>query len=100
MGGTPDRAAQRSARASSTCDVTAACRRRRVRYFCIMRLTDAFVGLGHLPRRDLLLCASGTLGLAVAFGHGLLGETHVFARARIEPEHLRRLIRLVWHCSA
>src|SRR5262245_11166977 len=50
--------------------------------------------------RDVLLCASGILGLAVAFGHGLLGETHVFARARIEPERLRRLIRLVWHCSA
>ena len=50
--------------------------------------------------RDLLLCASGILGLAVAFGHGLLGETHVFARARIEPERLQRLIRLVWHCSA
>ena len=38
--------------------------------------------------------------MAVAFVHGLLGETHVFARARIEPERLRRLIRLVWHCSA
>ena len=33
-------------------------------------------------------------------GHGLLGETHVFARARIEPERLRRLIRLVWQSSA
>jgi hypothetical protein len=47
--------------------------------------------------RDLLLYASGTLGLALAFLHGLLGETRVFARARIEPERLRRL---VWHCSA
>ena len=49
--------------------------------------------------RDLLLYASGTLGLAAAFVHGWLGETQVFARARIEPERLRRLIRLVWHCS-
>jgi hypothetical protein len=32
--------------------------------------------------------------------HGLLGETRVFARARIEPERLGRLIRGVWHCSA
>jgi hypothetical protein len=24
----------------------------------------------------------------------------VFARARIEPEPLRRLVQLVWHCSA
>jgi hypothetical protein len=36
--------------------------------------------------RDSLLYASGTLGLAAAFVHGLLGETRVFARARIEPE--------------
>ena len=50
--------------------------------------------------RDLLLFASGTLGLALAFVHGLLGETRVFARARIEPQRLRRLIRGVWHCSA
>ena len=50
--------------------------------------------------RDVLLYASGTLGLAAAFLHGLLGETRVFARVRIEPERLRRLIQLVWHCSA
>jgi hypothetical protein len=50
--------------------------------------------------RDLLLYASGTLGLAAAFVHALLGETRVFANARIEPERLRLLIRGVWHCSA
>src|SRR5215831_15198915 len=50
--------------------------------------------------RDLFLYTSGTLGLALAFVHGLLGETRVFARARIEPERLGRLIRGVWHCSA
>src|SRR5215831_15510731 len=50
--------------------------------------------------RDLFLYTSGTLGLAAAFVHGLLGETRVFARARIEPERLGRLIRGVWHCSA
>ena len=50
--------------------------------------------------RNLPLYASGTLGLAAAFVHGLLGETRVFARARIEPERLRLLIRGVWHCSA
>jgi hypothetical protein len=48
----------------------------------------------------LFLYASGALGLAMAFVHGLLGETRVFARARIEPERLGRLIRGVWHCSA
>ena len=50
--------------------------------------------------RDLLLQAAGVLGLAVAVLHGVLGETKVFARARIEPERLRQLVRLVWHCSA
>ena len=50
--------------------------------------------------RDLMLYASGTLGLVAAFVHGLLGETRVFTRVRIEPERLKRLIQLVWHCSA
>ena len=50
--------------------------------------------------RDLMLYASGTLGLVAAFVHGLLGETRVFTRVRIEPERLKRLIKLVWHCSA
>ena len=36
--------------------------------------------------RDLLLYASGILGLAAAFLHGWLGETRVFARVRIEPD--------------
>ena len=31
--------------------------------------------------RDLPLYASGTVGLAAAFVHGLLGETRVFARS-------------------
>ena len=49
--------------------------------------------------RDLLLYASGILGLAAASLHCVLGETRVFAHVRIEPERLRTLIRLVWHCS-
>jgi len=49
--------------------------------------------------RDLLLYASGALGLVAALVHGWLGETRVLARVRIEPERLRLLIRLVWHCS-
>jgi hypothetical protein len=49
--------------------------------------------------RDLSLYASGILGLVAAFLHGWLGETRVFARARIEPERLRLLLRLVWHCG-
>ena len=48
--------------------------------------------------RDLFY-AAGILALAAAFLHGVLGETRVFARVRIDPERLRLLIRLVWHCS-
>jgi hypothetical protein len=50
--------------------------------------------------RDLFLYASGILGLVSAFVHGWLGETLVFARARIEPEPLKVLIRGVWHSGA
>jgi hypothetical protein len=49
--------------------------------------------------RDLLLQAAGIATVAVALIHGILGETKVFARARIEPERLRTLIRLVWQTS-
>jgi hypothetical protein len=49
--------------------------------------------------RDLLLYAAGVLGLAATFLHGYPGETRVFTRVHIEPERLRPLIRLGWHCS-
>lgn len=49
--------------------------------------------------RDLLLQCAGVVAIAVALIHGILGETKVFARARIEPERLRILIRLVWQAS-
>ena len=49
--------------------------------------------------RDLLLQCAGVLTIAVALIHGYLGEAKVFARARIEPERLRTLIRLVWQAS-
>ena len=46
--------------------------------------------------RDLAVQLAGILAVAAAVLHGVLGETRVFARARIEPEWVRRLIRLVW----
>ncbi|WFU41184.1 hypothetical protein QA640_01150 [Bradyrhizobium sp. CB82] len=49
--------------------------------------------------RDLLLQCAGLATIVVAFAHGVLGETKVFARAKIEPERLRTLIRLVWQTS-
>ncbi|MCK1739868.1 hypothetical protein IVA80_02995 [Bradyrhizobium sp. 139] len=49
--------------------------------------------------RDLLLQCAGVVTIAVALIHGILGETKVFARTRIEPERLRTLIRLVWQAS-
>ncbi|MDA9430427.1 hypothetical protein [Bradyrhizobium sp. CCBAU 51627] len=49
--------------------------------------------------RDLLLQCAGVGAIVVALIHGVLGEAKVFARARIEPERLRTLIRLVWQAS-
>ncbi|MCK1388368.1 hypothetical protein [Bradyrhizobium sp. 21] len=49
--------------------------------------------------RDLLLQCAGVVTIVVALIHGILGEAKVFARARIEPERLRTLIRLVWQAS-
>jgi len=49
--------------------------------------------------RDIILQCAGVAGIMVAIIHGVLGETRVFARARIEPENLRTLIRLVWQAG-
>ena len=49
--------------------------------------------------RDVILQCAGVAGIIVAIIHGVLGETKVFARARIEPESLRTLIRLVWQAG-
>jgi hypothetical protein len=46
--------------------------------------------------RDILLQIAGVGAIVVALIHGWLGETKVFARATIEPERLRTLIRVVW----
>ena len=50
--------------------------------------------------RDLILQFAGVAGIAVALIHGVLGETKVFARATIQPESLRTLIRLVWEAGS
>ena len=50
--------------------------------------------------RDMALWLSGALAVLAAITHAVLGETRVFAGARIEPPHARTLVRLVWHCSA
>ncbi len=49
--------------------------------------------------RTLLVQSAGILALLVSVVHGVLGETKVFARARIEPAWARRLIRLVWQAG-
>jgi hypothetical protein len=46
--------------------------------------------------RDLFVQSAGVLAFAAAILHGVLGETKIFPRVRIEPERLRRLMRLVW----
>jgi hypothetical protein len=50
--------------------------------------------------RDLAIWVAGALGIVAAVVHGVLGETHVFAGARIEPAWTRRLLRLIWQCGA
>ena len=49
--------------------------------------------------RNLLVELAGILALSVSVVHGVLSETKVFPRARIEPEWARRLIRPVWQAS-
>jgi hypothetical protein len=49
--------------------------------------------------RDIMLQCAGVAGIVVAIIHGVLGETKVFVRAKIEPENLRTLIRLVWQAG-
>jgi hypothetical protein len=49
--------------------------------------------------RTLLVQSAGVLALVAAVIHGVLAETKIFPRLRIEPERLRLLMRLVWQCS-
>ena len=49
--------------------------------------------------RNLIVQLAGILALAASIAHGVLGETKVFRRARIEPAGVRRLLRLVWQCG-
>src|SRR6478736_4178227 len=49
--------------------------------------------------RDIILMCAGVAGILVAIIHGVLGETRVFAKATIQPESLRTLIRLVWQAG-
>jgi hypothetical protein len=49
--------------------------------------------------RDLALQAAGVLAILVAVAHGAIAELHVFARACIEPQGTRRLLRLIWQAS-
>ena len=49
--------------------------------------------------RDIILQCAGAAGILVAIIHGVLGETKVFAKATIQPESLRTLIRIVWQAG-
>jgi len=49
---------------------------------------------------DLAIELAGILAVIVAIMHGVLGETKVFSKARIEPAWAKRLIRLVWLSSS
>jgi hypothetical protein len=46
-----------------------------------------------------MLRAAGLLGIFVAIGHGVVAEWHVFAEARVEPQKMRDLLRIIWQAS-
>ena len=54
-------------------------------------ITNQYTTVWMRAMRDLLVQLAGILALAVSIAHGVLGETKVFSRARIEPERLRSL---------
>jgi hypothetical protein len=49
--------------------------------------------------RDLILQCAGVAAIVVALIHGVLAETRLFAKATIEPAHVKTLIRLVWQAG-
>jgi hypothetical protein len=49
--------------------------------------------------RDVFLQGAGLAAIAGALIHGILGETSVFPRVKIEPARLTLLLRLVWQLS-
>lgn len=49
--------------------------------------------------RDLVVQAAGVLAILVAIARGTIAELRVFARARIEPQRTRDLLRIVWQAS-
>ena len=49
--------------------------------------------------RDIMLQMAGGLAILAALLHGVLGETVVFPRARIDPPWVLTLMRAVWHCG-
>lgn len=46
------------------------------------------------------LQAAGAIAALTALFHAVLGETRVFAKARIEPGWIRLMLRLIWQCGA
>jgi hypothetical protein len=70
----------------------------------VLLVADATCKIADRPDemllRDLAIQAAGILGILSGLVHGILGETQVFSRARIEPPWARLLVRLVWQCSS
>jgi hypothetical protein len=49
--------------------------------------------------RDLALQAAGVLAILVAIAHGIITELQVFAKAHIEPQRMRNVLRMVCQAS-
>ena len=45
---------------------------------------------------DILLQIAGGLAVVVSVIHGVLGETKIFAKAKIEPAWIKLMLRLLW----
>jgi hypothetical protein len=50
--------------------------------------------------KPMLLQIAGAIAILTALVHGVLGETKIFAKARIEPAWIRLMLRLIWQCGA
>ena len=50
--------------------------------------------------RDLALQAAGVLAILVAVAHSVTAELRLFANAHIEPQRVRRVLRMVCQASA
>jgi hypothetical protein len=50
--------------------------------------------------QSLMIQSAGGLAIVIAIIHSVLGETHVFNKAAVQPVELHRLVHLLWHAPS